>query len=366
MRLFSPGLISENAVSFERLRTVPAHGKVVIKEGERVDWDTVIGYVNPYGNATTYNLARDLDISPFDVKDVMLKQEGDMVFRGEVIARVRGLFNRNEFTAPEDGVIERVSRYTGWVTLRGLPMPIHAGYPGVIKRIVPESGVYIRSQGALIQGIFGIGGCVSGPLKLLPIEKATLEDGDVKPQYEGSILVGGAKVTLPFLQRAAKLGVKAVVTGGIDKVDLDVFLGYPLGVAVTGLEPTITVIITEGFGHLPMRRSIQDILGPLVHRTAFANGATQVRAGVIRPELFVPTDNPPVAPMLRYKAELEIGAPVRVTRAPYFGLVGEVVSLPALITLPTEATVLAVQVALPSGETKTVPVANLEPIQGGE
>lgn len=366
MRLFSPGLIAEGCVSFTRLRGVPVHGKIVVQTGDIVEANSIIGFFNPHGNTTTHNLARDLDVSPFDVHDVMLKREGDVVFKGEVIARVRGLFSRGEYVAPEEGIIERVSRYTGWVTIRGLPMPIYAGYPGVVERVVPEAGVYLRSQGALIQGIFGIGGSVSGPLEMLPFHLQTLDTVDAHPQHEGAIVVGGAKVTLGFLQRAARLGVKGVITGGIDKQDLDAFLGYPIGVAVTGLEPTLTVMVTEGFGTLPMRRSIIDILKPLAHRVSFANGATQVRAGVIRPELFVPIDNPPIAPPLQYKVELELGADVRITRAPYFGLAGKVVSLPELSRLPTEATVLAVQVKLSTGEIKTVPVANLEPLQGGD
>lgn len=365
MRLFSPGLITEGCVSFSRLRSVPVHGKIVVQTGEMVAADSVVGFFNPHGNTTTHNLARDLDVSPFDVHDVMLKREGEVVFKGEVIARVRGLFSRGEYVAPEEGVIERVSRYTGWVTIRGLPMPIYAGYPGIVERIATESGVYLRSQGALVQGIFGIGGCVSGPLEILPEYLHNLDTGDVYPQHEGAILVGGARATLGFLQRAARLGVKGVITGGVDKKDLDTFLGYSIGVAVTGLEPTLTVIVTEGFGSLPIRRPILDILKPLSHQVAFANGATQVRAGVIRPELFVPTGNPPVAPPLQHRLELELGADVGITRAPYFGMVGQVVSKPELLRLPTEATVLAVHVKLSTGEIKVVPVANLEPLQGG-
>jgi len=195
MRLFSPGLIAESGISFTRWRTIPLHGKVVVKDGDIVEAGTVIGYINPYGNATTHNVANELDISPFDVSGVLLKQEGDVVFKGEVIAQARGLFNRKEFVAPEDGVIERVSRYTGWVTIRGLPIPILAGYPGIVERIVPESGVSIRSQGVLIQGIFGIGGYVCGPLQLVPHD-LILDACDMHPRYEGAVLVGGAKVTL--------------------------------------------------------------------------------------------------------------------------------------------------------------------------
>jgi len=113
-----------------------------------------------------------------------------------------------------------------------------------------------------------------------------------------------------------------------------------------------------------MRQHLLDLLKPYVHHNTYLSGATQVRAGVIRPELFVATDHPPQAPPLQVKEELTVGAAVRITRAPYFGVVGKVASLPVLACLPTESTVLAVQVELPSKEIRVIPVANLEPLQG--
>lgn len=365
MRIFSPGLMTSPQTSLTRLRPVPIHGKVIVSEGEEVEANTVLGYYNPHGNITTLNLARELDISPFDVLDTLVKREGDVVFKGEVIARLRGLFSKREFRAPEDGVLERVSRYTGWVTIRGLPMPIHAGFPGVVEKIVPEEGVTLRLSGANIQGIFGIGGLVSGRLDVVPDSQfRVLDNEDVSSNYEGAVLVGGARVTPGYLQRAAKLGIRAVVTGGIHKRDLDQFLGYPLGVAVTGMEPGITVIITEGFGQLPMRSDIWAIVEEHKYMTVYASGSTQVRAGVIRPELFIPGPYRESVSVGEFSQEIAPGARVRVIRAPYFGKHGVIMSAPSLQTLPTESVVLSVQVRLDSGEVKTIPVANLEPAQG--
>jgi len=79
MKIFPPGLIASRGVSFTRLRSVPGHGSIVVKEGEVVSGPSVIGYFNPQGNTNTYYLARELDVSPFDVPDVMLKKEGDSI-----------------------------------------------------------------------------------------------------------------------------------------------------------------------------------------------------------------------------------------------------------------------------------------------
>jgi hypothetical protein len=345
---------------------VPLHGSITVSVGETVLADTVIGQMNPQGNMTTHCVAHELDISPFDVPAAMLKRENDAIFRGEVIARARGLFNRKEFLAPDNGTVERISPYTGWITLRGAPMPIVAGYPGVVERVMADQGVWIRSQGALIQGVFGIGDKVQGPIECLSVEpNKCLTAEHVLPSHEGAVLVGGARVTPEFLLRATRIGCKAVITGGIHKTDLDRFLGYSLGVAITGLENTLAVILTEGFGHLPMRETVRTTLSSLQHRLAYVSGATQVRSGVIRPEVFVPdchaitalASSGPAVPM-------GPGISVRVIRAPHFGEMGVVISEPLSALLPTESRVLAVHVQFADKEVRVVPVANLEPVGG--
>jgi transcription elongation factor len=59
--------------------------------------------------------------------------------------------------------------------------------------------------------------------------------------------------------------------------------------------------------------------------------------------------------------ELGIGTPVRIIRAPYFGLLGVVEDLPAEPELiPTGAKVRVVRIRLQTGELVTVPRANVE------
>jgi hypothetical protein len=71
---------------------------------------------------------------------------------------------------------------------------------------------------------------------------------------------------------------------------LSEILGYDLGVAITGSEdiPT-TIVCTEGFGQIGMAGRSFDLLKELNGRRASISGATQIRAGVIRPEVIVPT-----------------------------------------------------------------------------
>ena len=87
------------------------------------------------------------------------------------------------------------------------------------------------------------------------------------------------------------------IAGGIDDHDLKEILGYDLGVAVTGTEQIgTTVIVTEGFGDIAMARRTFDLLRQHAGRDVSVNGATQIRAGVLRPEIVICLDQQPAEP----------------------------------------------------------------------
>src|SRR4029077_15819091 len=111
----------------------------------------------------------------------------------------------------------------------------------------------------------------------------------ISAEMRGAVVVGGGRVTAEALERARQVGVSAIVTGGIDDQDLRDFLGYDLGVATTGSETVgLTLIITEGFGEIAMARRTFELLASRAGCDAAVNGATQIRAGVLRPEIVIP------------------------------------------------------------------------------
>ena len=101
---------------------------------------------------------------------------------------------------------------------------------------------------------------------------------------------------------------------------------------------------------------------------ASVNGATQIRAGVMRPEILIPLGEKEKAasPLKQdYSSELKLGRPVRIIRDPYFGLIGEVASLPPeprALDSGSKARVL--EVKFDSGESVVIPRANVELIEG--
>lgn len=369
---YTPGLkVTEKQIISKR-RILPLKGDVMVKKGDRVKPDDVVARTVLPGNVVPMNVANKLGIPPEDIEMVMLKKPGDPIKQGEVIAMSRTLFIfKNTCTATIDGTVESVSNITGQVLQRGEPSPVEvkAYLEGEVTEVIPTEGVVVTAVGSFVQGIFGIGGETNGPLKVVvPDPTVVLSDDLIQDDQKGKIIVGGSLVTAAALKKAIKIGVKGIVVGGFDDKDLRDFLGYDIGVAITGSEDTNTkLVVTEGFGQINMAQKTFDLLKRHEGEVACMNGATQIRAGVIRPEVVVPSGDTKIE---ESAAEgevtgLDVGSPIRVIRHPHFGKLGKVTNLPApLQALESESKARVLEVEFQDGSKAVVPRANVEMIEG--
>jgi hypothetical protein len=231
---------------------------------------------------------------------------------------------------------------------------------------MPKEGAVIETQAAFIQGIFGIGGEVHGEIHIVtPQNNQVLEADMITDEHKGKVLVGGCLVTLDALKKAAQMGVSAIVSGGIRHEDLTTFTGEEIGVAITGQEEVgITIIITEGFGMMNMSLRTFELLKEFEGYSASVNGATQIRAGVLRPEIIIPHEMKDEEESEALSQGMVPGTPIRIIRQPYFGAIGKVHSLPVeLQMLESESMVRVVNIELDEGKVVTVPRANVEIIE---
>src|SRR5262249_59640211 len=194
----------------------------------------------------------------------------------------------------------------------------------------------VGRRGALVQGIFGVGGETAGRIVLAadrPEDELVRER--LVESHRGCVVVGGAHVTYETLMHARSLGVAAVVVGGFDDGDLRRLLGRDLGVAITGSEDLgFTLVLTEGFGRIPMADRVWRLLQAGQGRRASVSGATQIRAGVLRPEIVIPHELGAPAAEAGYGTTLETGSLLRVSREPHFRRVRPVVDLPGALPPP--------------------------------
>jgi hypothetical protein len=278
-----------------KARRLPTRGQVYVEEGDTVETETIVanGTVrNP--DVHEINIASKLGTDPELMKRYMLKKEGDEVKKDEAFAIRRSFFRRMTkiCRSPIDGTIELVSTTSGRALIRGLPIPVEtrAHIPGKVVKLIPGEGAVIETMGTIVNGLFGVGGEVRGEI-VVAVEspQQALTTDEVKEGHDGKILVGGSFVTLEALRKAAELGVRGIIAGGVDQKDLTEFLGYEIGVGITGEEETgLTLIITDGFGISPMDKEVFELLGSLEGKQASIDGSTQIRYMALRPEIIVP------------------------------------------------------------------------------
>lgn len=372
---YTPGLTVTEQALVRRRRMLSLPGTVLVAAGETVRANQAVARAELPGKVYPLNLANQLGVAPDEIQEYLIKKAGDRVQKDEILAENKPLVKwfKTEVRSPISGVVESISPVTGQVLLREPPRVLELlGYvDGRILEVIPQQGVVVETDCSLVQGIFGIGGETRGEIVIaVSSPDEALTPRHLTADMKGKVVVGGSFASSDALSRAKEVGVAGVVIGGIHDKDLRALLGYDLGVAITGTEQVgFTLILTEGFGSIPMAGKTFALLSAHAGQPASISGATQIRAGVIRPEIIIPKSaGAPVAHSAVTAPEREgirIGDQVRIIRDPLFGKIGEVAGLPPeLQKIPTESEVRVMEVRFADGSRTMIPRANIELIEG--
>ncbi len=369
---YSAGLTVTDSIVLKKDRILPLKGTVKVKKGDKVKAEDLVAETLLPGKVVPFNLANKLGVPPNFVKEYIKIKAGDELKKGQVIAESKGFFGlfKTSIKSPIDGEVENISNITGQLLLREprIPVQIKAFIDGLVVEVIENEGVIIENKSAYVQGIFGIGGETTGKLKVLaesPDE--IIEAKKIDDSCKDKIIVSGSMVTYDVIKKAQNVGVGGIITGGIDDRDLKKLLGYNIGVAITGHEDIgITIVVTEGFGKIKMANKTFELLKKFDGHKTSIHGKTQIRAGVMRPEIIIP---------IKFKEEelkvpkehmptLEIGTTIRVIRQPNFGVIGKVTGLPEKLTkVESETLVRILEAKLENGQKVTIPRANVEVIE---
>jgi hypothetical protein len=369
---YTPGLTVTGRTVVRKTRRLPLTGFVLVEQGQAVRAEQVVARTELPGKVTMMNFANLLGVLADEIEPFLLVKPGGAIKRGQLLAEKKSFLRifGSTIESPIDGTFESVSKVTGQAVLREPPQPVEvkAYVDGKVVEIIPNEGVVVETEAALIQGIFGLAGEAHAELVVVgKSPDAVLQAADLAPAHAGKIVIGGGLTNLAAMRRAIELGVAGVVVGGFSYQDVKELLGYDVGVAVTGTEELgTTLVLTEGFGGISMAAATYELLTRHAGRSASISGATQIRAGVIRPEVIIPDpiEAPASAAVNGHAVGLEIGAPVRVIRAPHFGAIGAVSALPVeLQKMPSETMVRVVEVDIQGQGTVVIPRANVEVIE---
>ena len=366
---FTPSLIIDENVEIQRIRELPLNGNLYVKEGDLINNDEVIARTTILGDLLILRASKDLGLEPKDILDSYLVNVGDIVKKGDVLVRKKGLFNffNSEYKSKYDGKIEILSKETGNIGIRleSKNFNLCSYLSGKVIECKDNKFITILTNASLIQGVFGIGGEKTGILD--KIDESSLDD-----KLKDKIVFYNDAPNIEMLQKLSNLHVKGLIIPSISSNTLKEFLGYDIGIAVTGDENVnMTIVMTEGFGKMKFNPKITKILNKNINKRVSISGVTQIRAGAIRPEVIVFNNLDEINYALDLKTTnddkntiLQVGTNVKILKKPFFGQFGVVTKIfDEEVQFESGITCRGIEVLLDDNKTKViVPKANAQVI----
>lgn len=335
--------------NIRRSRLLPGPGKVLVRAGQKVNASDVIAQAVIPSSHTLLDIRRGLGIvKTSEAERCIVRQTGDQLEKGDVIAQMGGLFSRI-VRAPDRGEIVNISG--GQVLLRTgtTTLDVLAGINATVVEIIPDLGAIIEVEGALIQGVWGNGRMDGGLLRVLatsPDDELTSQKIDVS--MRGAVVMGGHCMSADTLQAGGDLPLRGLILSSMtaDLIPVAEQMPYP-------------IVVVEGFGKIPMDQIAYKLLTTSDKRDASLYGIYQ--PGGERPEIIIPL--PATGNTASDTCYFEIGQTVRIHGEPYSGKIGTIVQLkPGFTTLPNGLKVAAAEIRLEGESRVAIPLGNLEVI----
>ncbi len=333
-----------------RERTLPVAGKVNAHVNQRVNPTDVVAEATFAREHVLLDVARTFGISPNAADKLIKVKEGDRLTQGALIAESGGIIPRS-IKAPRPGRVMIAGSGQVLMEVGDTRIELRAGLPGVVTQVISDRGVVIRTAGALIQGVWGNGRIDNGLMvNLLEKPDDVLTSARLDVSLRGSVILAGQVRDLDTLKVAAELPVRGLILSSISS-----------SLITNAYQMRYPILVTEGFGALPMNSAAFKLLTTNNKREVTVNADHFDRYTGNRPEVIIPLpiSNEPDEPN-PYEA-FAVGQTVRMRRPPNAGMIGTISNLrPGLSLLPSGLRAPAVDVKLENSENVVVPLVNLE------
>lgn len=335
-----------------RERVLPVPGLVTARVSQKVSAADVVVQATRAREHLLLDVARALRLTATAAERLVKVRVGDELAAGTVIAAGRGVFGRR-VVVPKSGHVVAVGGGQVLLEVGAARWELRAGTPGVVIQIVPERGVVIQTEGALVQGLWGNGRIDSGQLvNLAERPDGLLTAGRLDASLRGSIILAGLVRDAETLHAAARFQVRGLIIGSL-----------PSGLMQAAHEMRYPILATDGIGTLPMNSAAHKLLSTSGQREVAVNAEQHNRQTGAHPEIVIPlpvTQPPPIPPDT---LELSAGQTVRIRRPPAAGAIGTLVTIrPGLTVLPSGVRAASAMVKIENGDTVIVPLANLDAV----
>ena len=378
-----------NNILLRRERRLRVPGEVLVRAGQRVEPSDIVAQSTITPDPVQVNIAAELGLSPAATSKRLRATVGHPIEQGGVLAQRGGIGSRVA-RAPIAGVFSGFDPATGigLITAPSERASVQAYLKGIVTDLIPYYGAIIETPAILIRGIFGIGGEQHGVLKVtVSSHDEALAEDVVDARLTYGIALGGGEVTAAVLHQAIKVGARGVIAGSIRSSELARFISHSnnagpaslwrLGASGSGwdfpatqpgvptsIPPDFVLVITEGFGSVPMSSRTFEMLAAYDGQQIALNGATRLRGGLARPEIIIPLSRTTQVKWLGEGPQLAVGTHVRLLAPDYLGQVATITSLPVGPRAAQSGVIAPVaDVTLPGDRRLRVPLVDLEALE---
>jgi len=247
-------------------RTLPsAITKVSVKIGDEVAPNMILAEGKITAGFRVVNLAKELGVGIQEALKFISRPLGSNIFCGELLATKKGIFGLGEkiILSPDDGILDYYDEKSGILRIKLFPKTVKlaCGVWGIVDDIDETKGVItIRTAASFIYGVLGSGKEREGILNVVGSKEVLVGSRQLEQTMKGQIIVGGEIVFADGLEKAVEYGVNGIVSGGINAKNYKSVAGgwniYNRHWADIGF----SILITEGFGSVPMGDDIFSVL----------------------------------------------------------------------------------------------------------
>ena len=336
--------------SIRRERVLPVAGDVLVRRMQKVDPTDVIVVAPMAPEFVLIDVAQGLKVSPARADELLLRQSGEELVKGDVIAGPVGMFKR-VIRAPQSGLVKIAGEGKVLYELESPDFELQAGMEGTVTNIIPERGAIIETRGALVQGIWGNGKITYGIIQSVSSDLLQeLVPEQLNIGYRGAIITAGFCRNPNVLEAAGNIPIKGMILGSMSSalIPLAKAADYP-------------ILVIDGFGKKPMNRAAERILTANKDKNIALNAQAYDPFQGNFPEVIIShstmsdLDQPPKTGSLREGKRVIILNGLLASR---IGRIEEI--YPQNRTLPSGIATEVAAVSLSGDKIVDVPLSNLE------
>jgi hypothetical protein len=354
MSIFAYTRIKSNAVIHNRY-DVPPDGLSGLSRGQEVGAREIIASADVASEFRLIDIADILGVPTEEASEYLQVMLNEPLSQGDVIASRSRRLGRITINAPIDGRISRIENGVAILEGETKTQEVLAKAPGVVTEIDQRSYVVVETVGTVLEAAWGMGKSTWGIIKTMDTTPSIETDAErITPEASGAVLVIGSPITAELLEAALTYSIRGIVASSIP---------IPLVSRVQN-DASLPIVVTQGFGEIPMSTSVLTLLNTFNGREAALNLDNSTNWREIHPEIIIPvaaqSAKQPVQPQTSYKR----GDKARVLQQPHLGEIGTIQALPeAAQQLESGLWVYGAMVEMPEGDVIFAPFANLEALE---